>query len=211
VRVRYGACKTSRVPPDRDLAAFEARASGYEQGRLGSMHHVIANRTVDLALVTHPDPRHGLDVGCGTGYLLRSLAERCPDADQLSGIDPAPSMIAVATASAQDHRLKFSVDVAEQVPYPDDTFDLVVSSTSFDHWSDQQAGLRECARVLQPGGRLVLVDQFSLWLTPTLLMSRRGKARTKQRASRLLTTAGFRDLEWHDLYAVIIKAVTATS
>jgi ubiquinone/menaquinone biosynthesis C-methylase UbiE len=209
--VCHRACKTSRVPPERDVAAFEARASGYEQGWLGGMHHDIADRTVDLALVTHPGPRHALDVGCGTGYLLRSLAKRCPDADQLCGIDPALSMIDVATASAHDQRLSFSVGVAEQLPYPDDTFDLVVSSTSFDHWSDQQAGLRECARVLQPGGRLVLVDQFSLWLTPTLLTSRRGKARTKQRAGRLLAAAGFRDLEWHDLYAVIIRAVTATS
>jgi ubiquinone/menaquinone biosynthesis C-methylase UbiE len=41
------------------------------------------------------------------------------------------------------------------------SFDLVVSVTSFDHWSDQQAGLAECHRVLVPGGRLVLVDQFS--------------------------------------------------
>ena len=71
-------------------------------------------------------------------------------------------MIEVSTESAHDDRLSFSVGVAEQLPYPDGTFDLVVSSTSFDHWSDQQTGLRECARVLRPGGRLVLVDQFSL-------------------------------------------------
>ena len=51
-----------------------------------------------------------------------------------------------------------------------------MSTTSFDHWSDQQAGLRECARVLVPGGRLMLVDLFSLWLAPTLTGGRRGKA-----------------------------------
>ncbi len=79
------------------------------------------------------------------------LANRCPDADELAGIDPAPSMIKVATASSGGDRLSFSVGVAEQLPYPDGPFDLVVSSTSFDHWSDQQVGLRECARVLQPG------------------------------------------------------------
>ena len=200
------------MPPDRDIAAFEARATGYEQGWLGRLHHGIADRTADLALATRPHPQRILDVGCGTGYLLRSLANRRPDAAELAGIDPAPSMIAVATESAHDdHRLSFSVGVAEQLPYSDDTFDLVVSSTSFDHWSDQEAGLSECARVLQPGGRLVLVDQFSLWLTPTLLVSRRGKARTKRRAGELLTRAGFEGLDWHDLYAVIIKAVTAAS
>jgi SAM-dependent methyltransferase len=61
-------------------------------------------------------------------------------------------------------------------PWPAATFDLVVSTTSFDHWADQQAGLAECARVLAPGGCLVLADLFSALLLPTLLAGRRGKA-----------------------------------
>jgi ubiquinone/menaquinone biosynthesis C-methylase UbiE len=198
------------VPPKRDLAAFEARATTYEGGWLGRLHHEIADRTADLAVSTHPRPRRVLDVGCGTGYLLGLLATRYPDADELAGVDPAPSMIEVATASAADQRLGFSVAVAERLPHPDDAFDLIVSTTSFDHWSDQQVGLRECARVLSAEGRLVLVDQFSAWLTPTLLVGRRGKARTRRRATEVLQTAGFRSPVWHDLYAVIIKAVTAT-
>jgi hypothetical protein len=65
--------------------------------------------------------------------------------------------------------------------------------------------------VMAPGGRLVLVDQFSPLYAPTLIGSRRGKARTRRRATRLLTRAGFRSPEWHTLYAVIIKAVTAST
>jgi ubiquinone/menaquinone biosynthesis C-methylase UbiE len=133
------------VPPERDLAAFDARATTYEGGWLGRLHHDIADRAADLAAWTSPAPRRVLDVGCGTGYLLR----------------------------------------------------------------DQLSGLRECARVLRPGGSLVLVDQFSRWLAPTLLVSRRGKARTKRRCGRLLEAAGFRSLAWHDGFAVIIRAVTA--
>jgi hypothetical protein len=86
----------------------------------------------------------------------------------------------------------------------------VVSTTSFDHWSDQRAGLGECARVLAPGGRLVLVDQFSVWLIPTLVVGRRGRARTPRRAGRLLVDAGFTSVAWHRIYAVIINAATAT-
>ena len=89
-------------------------------------------------------------------------------------------------------------------------FDLVVSTTSFDHWADQEAGLRECARVMATGGRLVLVDQFSPLYLPTLVGSRRGKARTRRRAMRLLARAGFQSPQWHVLYAVIIGAVTAS-
>ena len=164
-----------------------------------------------LALAVNPAPRRVLDIGCGTGYLLRQLARQCPQATELAGIDPAPSMIEAAVGLADDARLRFSTSVAERLPFPNGSFDLVVSTTSFDHWSDQQAGLRECARVLVPGGRFVLADQFSILLIPTLTGDRREKARTRRRASQLLSAAGFTLITWHDLYAIIIKAVTATT
>jgi SAM-dependent methyltransferase len=195
---------------DRDVAAFGERAPGYEDGWLGRLHHEIAGRTAGLALACVPAPRRILDVGCGTGYLLRRLAALAPEAAELAGIDASPAMIEVAGAASADDRLRFSVGTAEQLPFPAGTFDLVVSTTSFDHWADQQAGLAECARVMAPGGCLVLADQFSALLLPTLLAGRQGKARTKRRATRLLATAGFQSLEWHDLYAVIIRAVTAS-
>jgi ubiquinone/menaquinone biosynthesis C-methylase UbiE len=217
------------------VEAFDERSAGYEQGWLGRLHHEIADRTADVALAVAPSPARILDVGCGTGYLLRLLASRYPEAAELAGVDPAPGMIKVAAASAApgvpgvpgapavpgapgvpgapagDERLKFSAGVAEQLPYQDGSFDLVVSVTSFDHWSDQLAGLRECHRVLVPGGHLVLVDQLSSWLVPTLIFSRSGKARTKGRAGRLVGAAGFGSVAWHGVYAVIINAVTATA
>jgi ubiquinone/menaquinone biosynthesis C-methylase UbiE len=200
------------MPQDRDVAAFAERAPGYEEGWLGRLHHEIADRAVRLALAGGAAPRRVLDVGCGTGYLLRQLAARCPEAS-LDGIDAAPPMIAAAEAAAAGQvdggRLRFRVGTAERLTWPSGTFDLVVSTTSFDHWVDQRAGLAECARVLAPGGRLVLVDQFSGLLLPTTVGSRRGKARTKRRASRLLAEAGFGSLRWHTRYAVIIAAVTA--
>jgi hypothetical protein len=64
--------------------------------------------------------------------------------------------------------------------------------------------------VLRRDGQLVLVDQFSWLLMPTMLTSRRGKARTRRRATRLLLRAGFCSPHWHRLHAVIINAVTAT-
>jgi ubiquinone/menaquinone biosynthesis C-methylase UbiE len=198
------------VQADRDLAAFDARATSYESGWLGRLHQKIADHTMELALRTCPDPVRVLDVGCGTGYLLRRLATGYPNAGQLDGVDPAPTMIEVATAAAQDNRLTFSLGTAEHLPHADSTIDLVVSTTSFDHWSDQVAGLRECARVLTPRGSLVLVDLFSVWLVPTLLMGRHDKARTKRRCDALLGAAGFRAPVWHDVGAVVIRAVTAT-
>jgi SAM-dependent methyltransferase len=205
------ACQTAPVPPHRDLAAFEERAIGYEEGWRGRLHHEIADRTANLALDAHAAPRRVLDIGCGTGYLLRRLAQQCPQARHLAGIDPARSMIETATASARDERLQFSVGTAERLPYGDGSFDLIVTTTSFDHWADQLRGLHECARVLVAGGQLVLVDQFSRLLAPTLIAGRRGKARTRRRADQLLSAAGFTSIAWHDLYAAIIKAATATA
>lgn len=191
------------------MAAFDERAPGYEEGWRGRLHHDISVRAAELAVAARPAPGRVLDVGCGPGYLLRLLAGRYPQAAELVGVDPAPAMISVATAAADDRRLRFMPGTAERLPFPDGVFDLVVSTTSFDHWADQGAGLTECARVLAPAGRLVLADQFSLVLLPTLLAGRRDKARTQRRAGRLLRAAGFRDLAWHPLYAGIIKAVTA--
>jgi ubiquinone/menaquinone biosynthesis C-methylase UbiE len=129
---------------------------------------------------------------------------------ELAGLDAAADMVRVARESTTDPRARFQAGTAEHLPEPGGAFDLVVSTTSFDHWADQQAGLRECARVLAPGGCLVLVDQFSPLYLPTLVGSRRGKARTRRRATRLLTRAGFRSPQWHALYAVVIRAVTAS-
>jgi len=198
------------MPPHRDLAAFDDRAGEYDSGFRGRLHHRISDRTAHLAAGTAASPNRVVDVGCGTGYLLRALAGRYTDAEELAGIDAAPRMIEVANNLANDDRLRFAVGVAERLPFPDATVDLIVSTTSFDHWSDQRAGLVECARILRPGGHLLLVDQFSWWLTPTLVTSRRGKARTKPLANRLLLRAGFADPQWHKVHAVIIKAVTAT-
>ena len=96
-----------------------------------------------------------LDVGCGTGRLLRALASRYPDA-QLNGIDPAEQMIHEAT-KLHSHA-SFNVGPAEKLPYADNTFDLVCSSISFHHWADQAQGLREIARVLRAGGMFCLAD-----------------------------------------------------
>jgi ubiquinone/menaquinone biosynthesis C-methylase UbiE len=118
-------------------------------------------------------------------------------------------MITAGRAVAADIRLRFVPGHAEELPFAAGAFDLVVSSTSFDHWSDQQAGLAECARVLAPGGRLVLTDLFSPWMLPTLIGRRRQKARTTTSANRLLTVAGFEDIQWHDIYGVVIRAASA--
>lgn len=207
----------------RDVQAFADRARAYQDGLLGQMHRDIVARTVDLALSLGPPPRRVLDVGCGTGLLLRELCGRLPEAHELTGIDAAALMIEAASAGGEralepgrppDTRLRYLHGRAERLPFDDARFDLVISATSFDRWTDQGAGLAECHRVLAPGGRLVLTDLFSLALLPTLIGARRDRARTQLRATKLLSAAGFRSVVWHRLYvgiSGIFRAVTASS
>jgi ubiquinone/menaquinone biosynthesis C-methylase UbiE len=197
------------MPHDRDVQAFDERAASYEAGRHGQLHKEISDRVVGLVLSRVPAPRRVLDVGCGTGYVLRQLAARLPRASEFLGVDPAPKMIETARSASPDERLNFMPGTAERLPADEGAYDLVVSTTSFDHWTDQAAGIRECARALAPGGTLVLTDQFSNLLWPTMLGSRRGKARTRSHAARLITAAGLRDPQWHPCYAIIIQSVTA--
>lgn len=203
------------VSRDRDVRAFDDRARGYESGYRGQLHYDIVVRSVALLTAWFPSARTVLDVGCGTGMLLREFAARRPDATTLTGIDAAGNMVARARAQARgqaaDRRLSYCQAVAEQLPFADAVFDLVVSTTSFDHWADQKAGLAECRRVLARGGHLVLTDLFSPWLLPTLAGASRDRARTPLRATRLLAEAGFRSITWHRHYAVIIRSVTASA
>lgn len=196
----------------RDVDVFDRRAAHYEHGRMGRWHGRVTERTIDVALRCAPAPGRVLDVGCGTGSLVRRLALRCPGAVELEGVDPAPGMVEVATGAADDRRVHFSVGFAERLPYPDASFDLVLSTVSFHHWEDQEAGLRECARVLAPGGHLVLTDFFSVASLSMRLLGRRRRAGTVRRAGSLLGEVGFGSVAWHRLsrFPFVLRTVTAT-
>jgi ubiquinone/menaquinone biosynthesis C-methylase UbiE len=103
-----------------------------------------------------------LEVGCGTGSLALVAKRRVGEAGRVAGIDPAPQMIARAMGKATRHGLSidFEVGVIERLPYPDRSFDVVLSSLMMHHLPDylKREGLAEVARVLKPGGRLLVLD-----------------------------------------------------
>lgn len=144
---------TDQDPNSRDH--FNRWSHSYEHSPLqwllfGPVHRGLLKR-IPAAFI----PTAVLDIGCGTGRLLRRMAARWPAA-RLAGIDVADGMLAEAhqiTPAAT-----FYLAPAEHIPFPDASIDLVTSSTSFHHWTDQAMGVHEAARILRHGGLFVLAD-----------------------------------------------------
>jgi len=146
----------------RDAAErVRERRLGYEGGR-GSMGVGLLSRVIELIPVARDSavlsvaslpPGQGrrlLDVGSGSGdFLLRMRARGW----NVLGVEPDPVAAAKARAKNLDVRDGMLADAA----LPDDTFDAIVLSHVIEHVHDPIALLRECGRVLRPGGVLVLM------------------------------------------------------
>ena len=102
-----------------------------------------------------------LDVGCGTGYLARLLAQAVGPQGLVVGVDPSPEMITYASRKAGRVRnCQFQVGSAESLDFPAEHFDVVVSSLVMHHLPEdlRVPALREMRRVLRPGGKLLVAD-----------------------------------------------------
>lgn len=115
------------------------------------------NRPREVAVLTRLmalQPEHRLlDVGCGDGYLTSRFAGRVRE---VVGIDPDPTMIAMAGRLNPGGNFHFDEGVAEKLPYADGSFDRVVAVSVVEHFQDPAAGLKEMGRVLRPGGVLAI-------------------------------------------------------
>lgn len=103
-------------------------------------------------------PATVLDVGCGIGGTSRYLAKRFPDA-QVTGITISPEQQRRATALAAERGIpnaKFELVDALNMKFPDDSFDMVWACESGEHMPDKEKYVQEMARVLKPGGRMVV-------------------------------------------------------
>ncbi|BAL88445.1 putative methyltransferase [Actinoplanes missouriensis 431] len=133
---------------------FNREADIYDE-RHGATCGIAHRLALEAVTARGAEPSHIVDIGCGTGALLEAAARHWPGA-RLSGVDPADRMIGVAGAQLSGAALH--VATAERLPFPDRCADLVLSTTSFNHWSDQRAGLAEAARVVTPAGLVVVVE-----------------------------------------------------
>jgi ubiquinone/menaquinone biosynthesis C-methylase UbiE len=170
-----------------DVERFGRWAPTYEESWFQRYIDRVHRAALDLMArnCAEREPDCILDIGCGTGRLLRAAAERWPRA-RLLGVDAAEGMVEVArrlTPSASVHQ-----GVAEALPLADASVGLVFSTISFHHWKDQAAGLREVVRVLRPGGWFCLADPtLPGWLTKVF---RRSRVRSAAAIRRAFSEAG---------------------
>jgi ubiquinone/menaquinone biosynthesis C-methylase UbiE len=168
-------------------------------GHEGTLHE----RLVKLASLV-PDEAV-LDVGCGTGSLALAAKVRVGANGTVHGIDASKEMIEQASRKAQRRRVPvdFRIATVEALPFPDNSFDVVFSTLMLHHLPKplRRACAGEMARVLRPGGRVLMADfqtparRRGGWLAR---LHRHGSV-TVEDVHELLVSTGFRVLESGDV------------
>jgi ubiquinone/menaquinone biosynthesis C-methylase UbiE len=122
-------------------------------------------------LIDRAQPRAGeriLDLACGTGIISRLVAQRLPGHGPLSGLDRNPAMLEVARAVAarEGATIDWRLGSADDLPFADAAFDLVMIQQGLQFFPDRPAALAEVFRVLAPGGRLATATWSELARNP---------------------------------------------
>lgn len=119
---------------------------------------VSQRRQVLEALHLTPGERV-IDIGSGPGLLASEMAAAVGEKGRVCGVDPSEAMVAIARRRcAAQPWVEFQTGSALQLPYPDTSFDLAVSTQVLEFVQDIPAALAEIHRILRPGGRAAILD-----------------------------------------------------
>ena len=151
------------------IREFTKAAKVYETNHAG-IYEICKDDYPPMLTELERDPFDDvLDVGCGTGPVIELLSKKYPE-KHFVGLDITPAMIEVAQ-SKKLPTAEFIVGDAENLPFGDGGFDAVLCANSFHHYPHPERFFAEAARVLRPGGRLILRDytssDFVVWLMNT--------------------------------------------
>jgi ubiquinone/menaquinone biosynthesis C-methylase UbiE len=178
---------------DKHVGRFGRWAEHYDRSVLQRLiFGPLQERVLEQIAAAVPEPGAVLDVGCGTGQLMRRVAGRFPLAT-LTGVDPSADMVRVAQASVPDGApVRFLEAFAEHLPFEGRAFDAVVTTMSFHHWANQPDALLEVRRVLSPGGVFVLADALPVGML-RWVFTRKGHGSFNSPAvlGQMLRDAGF--------------------
>ena len=165
--------RTGTLEEGQVRAMFDRIARVYDRMNsvmTAGLHHRWRERAADLARVGPGD--RALDVATGTGDLALALARRVGSSGEVVGSDFSEGMLAIARR--KDPSLRWEWGNALELPYADDEFDAATVGFGARNFSELDRGLAEMARVVRPGGRVVVLEItnpqrpplstfFSLW------------------------------------------------
>jgi demethylmenaquinone methyltransferase/2-methoxy-6-polyprenyl-1,4-benzoquinol methylase len=149
--------RTGTLPEGQVRAMFDRIAGVYDvmnSVMTAGLHHRWRSRAADLAEL-RPGGR-ALDVATGTGDLAIELATRVAPGGEVVGSDFSEGMLDRARRKAPE--LRFEWGDALRLPYADDEFDAATVGFGARNFSDLELGLREMARVVRPGGKVVVLE-----------------------------------------------------
>lgn len=185
--------------PDQD-PAIDSLPVAYADWRRSTLGR-ITDKLEETLLLDRIGPAQGrrtLDVGCGDGVLATTLASA---GALVTGLDASGDMLAAARCrtAAAGVALELAQGEAEHLPFPDSRFDVVLSVATLCFSGDPDRPVREMARVLRPGGRLVL-GELGRWNTWSAVRRMKGwlgssvwraaRFRTRRELSALVHQAG---------------------
>ena len=152
--------RTGTLEEGQVRAMFDRIARVYDRMNsvmTAGLHHRWRRRAVDLAHVGPGD--RVLDVACGTGDLALELGRRVAPGGSVLGCDFSERMLELAREkAAPSPAIRFEWANALELPYADDTFAAATVGFGARNFSDLERGLREMARVVRPGGRVVVLE-----------------------------------------------------
>src|SRR5947199_1637620 len=154
--------------PERDFVFPTGRAWAEDLGYPEELANVPERAAESFAGVANPFSlgrlargERVLDLGCGAGTDSLVAAQMVGEQGHVTGIDMTPEMLAKARAAAAEMgaaNVEFVESEAEQLPFPDANFDVVISNGVIDLIPDKDAVFAEIFRVLTPGGRIQIAD-----------------------------------------------------
>ena len=118
--------------------------------------YIVPSYSKTLARIDLQKSSKILDLGCGTGELLKILEDRFPSSE-LTGIDLTEEMLAVAKQKLSDN-VELLLGSATNLPFDSESFDWVIMSNVIGHLSDKKIALKETHRVLKNPGKIVITD-----------------------------------------------------